>query len=259
MPGTTGHWSAHPVEINIEAPTANPGVSFEVDAPAKSKPASRILRSLRAAAAVRDPCRPRWGAPKLGRPTAVGFLATSMIDQLTTCPQLFRILTILMSSKPEQEHDVNDDRAATLQLVIALGRSMQAIERGVRPHLVEAGLSLTEFAVLEVLYHKGALPLGQIRDRILVTGASTTYVVKKLEERGLMRRRTCTEDQRIVFGELTPRGRALIDKVFPAHVDRLRDVTAVLSASEKRATSKLLRRLSQHARHTTGESITEDD
>src|SRR2546427_3139986 len=144
------------------------------------------------------------------------------------------------------------DRAATLQLIIALGRALQAIERGVRPHLVQCGLGMTEFAVLEVLYHKGALPLGEIRDRILVTGASTTYVVKKLEERGLMRRRVCSEDQRIVFGELTPRGRALIDKVFPAHVDRLRDVTGALSASEKRATSKLLRRLSKHARHTTG-------
>ena len=76
-----------------------------------------------------------------------------------------------------------------MQLVIALGRAVQAIEQGVRPHLAECGLGMTEFAVLEVLYHKGALPLGELRDRILVTGASTTYVVKKLEERGLMRRR----------------------------------------------------------------------
>src|SRR5215210_3010706 len=118
------------------------------------------------------------------------------------------------------------ERTATLQLVIALSRAFQALERGVRPHLAEHGLGLTEFAVLEVLYHKGVLPLGEIRDRILVTGASTTYVVKKLEERGLMRRRTSPEDQRVVFGELTARGRAQLDKVFPAHVDRLRDVMA---------------------------------
>lgn len=162
-----------------------------------------------------------------------------------------------MRNEPEQ--DTNGDRAATLQLIIALGRSTQAIERGIRPHLAACGLSLTEFAVLEVLYHKGALPLGEIRDRILVTGASTTYVVKKLEERGLMRRRTSAEDQRVVFGELTPKGRALMDKVFPAHVDRLRHVMAGLSASEKRAASQLLRRLGQHARRTTGERITEDD
>jgi len=152
-----------------------------------------------------------------------------------------------------------DDRAATLQLVIAVARSYQALEQGVRPQLAGQGLAMTEFAVLEVLYHKGALPLGEIRDRILVTGASTTYVVKKLETRGLMRRRTSAEDQRIVFGELTPKGRALLDAVFPAHVARLRQIMACLSVAEKRAAARLLRRLSQHARRTIGERVTDDD
>jgi MarR family transcriptional regulator, 2-MHQ and catechol-resistance regulon repressor len=178
---------------------------------------------------------------------------------LTACHDIFRILNIVTVRTREPERAIDGDRAATLQLVIALGRSVQAIERAVRPHLTECGLGLTEFAVLEVLYHKGALPLGEIRDRILVTGASTTYVVKKLEDRGLMRRRTSAEDLRVAFGELTPKGRALMDKVFPAHVDRLCQVMAGLSASEKRAAAQLLRRLSQHARRTTGERITEDD
>ena len=159
----------------------------------------------------------------------------------------------------QSELATDGDRTATLHLVIALGRAIQAIERGVQPHLRESGLGLTEFGVLEVLYHKGPLALGEIRDRILVTGASTTYVVKKLEDRGLMRRRTSAEDQRVVFGELTPKGRTLMDKVFPAHVDRLRQVTAGLSASEKRAASQLLRRLTQEARRITGERITDDD
>ena len=154
---------------------------------------------------------------------------------------------------------VDGDRTATLQLIIALGRALQALELGVRPHLVESGLSLTEFAVLEVLYHKGALPLGQIRDRILVTGASTTYVVKKLEERGLMRRRTSDHDQRVVFGELTANGRALIDEVFPGHVKRLQEATGGLSESQKRETSRLLRALTDHARRFAGERSTEHD
>ena len=151
------------------------------------------------------------------------------------------------------------DRAATLQLVIALARAYQAIEQGVRPPLAKQGLGMTEFAVLEVLYHKGALPLGELRDRILVTGASTTYVVKKLEDRGLMRRRTCADDQRVTFGELTAKGRALIDEVFPEHVDRLREILGGLSVSEKQAATRLLRRLSHHARQTTGERVTDDD
>src|SRR3954471_1844174 len=159
----------------------------------------------------------------------------------------------------ERKDGGGQERTATLQLVIALSRAFQAVERGVRPHLAEHGLGLTEFAVLEVLYHKGVLPLGEIRDRILVTGASTTYVVKKLEDRGLMRRRTSATDQRVVFGELTPKGRMLMDKVFPAHVDRLRQVTAGLSASEKRAAAQLLRRLTHAARRVTGERTAADD
>ena len=151
------------------------------------------------------------------------------------------------------------DRAPTLQLVIALARAFQAIEQGVRPQLAEHGLSMTEFAVLEVLYHKGARPLGEVRDRILVTGASTTYVVKKLEERGLLRRRPCLDDGRVVFGELTAKGRALIDRLFPAHVARLQELMAPLSATEKREAARLLRRLSRHVRHTTGERMTDDD
>ena len=160
---------------------------------------------------------------------------------------------------PQRAAASDDDRAATLQLVIALGRALQALERAVRPYLTASGLGLTEFAVLEVLYHKGPLPLGEIRDRILLTGASTTYVVKKLEERGFMRRRACAEDQRIVFGELTPKGRALIEEVFPGHVERLRHAMAGLSLSQKRDASRLLRALSLHARRTTGERVTEDD
>ena len=151
------------------------------------------------------------------------------------------------------------DRAATLQLIIALGRALQALEQAVGPHLVEHGLSLTEFAVLEVLHHKGPLRLGEIRDRILLTGASKTYVVKKLEERGLLRRRGCAEDSRVVFGELTTKGRALIEQVFPAHVDLLQQAMAGLSVSQKRDTVRLLRALRQHARRAAGERLTEED
>ena len=142
---------------------------------------------------------------------------------------------------------VEDDRDATLRLTIALGRAYRAIERGVRPQLAERGLGLSEFAVLEALYHKGPMTLGEIRDRILVTGASTTYVVKKLEDRGLVRRVASTDDQRTVIGELTQKGRALIADVFPDHEERLCQLTSGLSVSDKRAATALLRTLATGA------------
>lgn len=76
---------------------------------------------------------------------------------------------------------------------------------------------------------------------------------------GLVRRRPSAEDGRVVFGELTPKGRALMDDVFPGHVDRLYQVMAVLSVSEKRRVSELLRRLSRYARRRIGDRATEDD
>jgi MarR family 2-MHQ and catechol resistance regulon transcriptional repressor len=151
------------------------------------------------------------------------------------------------------------DRSATLQLIIALARAAQALRQEVRPQLAQWGLGMTEFAVLEVLYHKGILPLGEIRDRILVTGASTTYVVKRLEKRGLVRRKASTEDQRVVFGELTPKGRALIQEVFPDHVEQLRHLTAGLSVPQKHEATRLLWLLGKHAHLAAGERITADD
>ena len=150
------------------------------------------------------------------------------------------------SEVPERSAEL--DRSATLRLLIALARAPQAIEQSVRPHLAQFGLGMTEFAVLEVLLHKGALPLGELRDLILVTGASTPYVVRRLEQRGLMRRRTSDKDRRVVFGELTSKGRTLIGEVFPAHTQRLREVMAGLSVAEKREASGLLNRLGERAR-----------
>ena len=100
------------------------------------------------------------------------------------------------ATRNPRDGETDLDRSATLQLVIALARALKEIDKWVRPHLARQGLGVTEFAVLEVLYHKAPLPLGEIRDQILVTGASTTYIVKKLEQRGLMRRRRSGEDQR---------------------------------------------------------------
>jgi MarR family transcriptional regulator, 2-MHQ and catechol-resistance regulon repressor len=98
--------------------------------------------------------------------------------------------------------------------------------------------------VLEVLYHKGPLTPGEICDRILVTGASTTDVVSKLEERGPVRRVAGADDQRTVIGELTQKGHALIADVFPDHVvEQLRRLMSGLSVADEHAAATLLRRL----------------
>ena len=127
--------------------------------------------------------------------------------------------------------------------MIAIGRAYRALERGVRPSLAEHGLGLSEFAVLEILLHKGPLSLGAIGSRILVSGASITYVVTKLEDRGLVRRTPSPSDQRVIIAELPEAGRALIRGVFPDHVETLCRLMADLTEAEKRGAARVLRRL----------------
>ena len=140
------------------------------------------------------------------------------------------------------------DRTAALRLLIVMTRALRAVTEPSRQHLKGWDLSPTEFGVLEALYHKGPLPLSSLAELVLITGASMTYAVKQLERRGLMGRRSSAEDQRVVFGELTDAGRALIAKVFPEHTEQIRQGMRGLSRPEKRQAAELLKKLGIGAR-----------
>ena len=139
------------------------------------------------------------------------------------------------------------DVATSLKLWVVMTRALRSVEDHLRRQVEAQGLSLTEFAVLEVLLHKGPLPIGEIGDRILLTSGSMTYVLDKLQKRALIRRRPCDADRRVLYAELTPEGRRLIEAVFPEHAALIADVLAGLSVEEQRTATDLLRRLGHAA------------
>jgi len=102
---------------------------------------------------------------------------------------------------------------------------------------------MTEFSVLMVLWQQGPTPLGELSERILLTGASTTYTVKKLEKRGLIARESRSEDKRVVTGVITEKGRTLAKKIAPLHLTELAEATYRLSTEEKKTVTHLLRKL----------------
>ena len=73
---------------------------------------------------------------------------------------------------------------SALKLFIVLSRAHKVIHECTNQFFQENGLNPTEFAVLELLYHKGKQPLQQIGNKILLASGSITYVVDKLEGRG---------------------------------------------------------------------------
>lgn len=133
------------------------------------------------------------------------------------------------------------DVALTLWVVLA--RAFDSVERHSRASIARFGLGTTEFGVLEVLYHKGELPVCDVQRRILVESSSTTYVVDKLVRRGLVRRRRSDTDRRSVRLALTAAGRRLIQRVFPSHAQAIRHAVGALPADAQRQAIRLLRTL----------------
>ena len=137
-----------------------------------------------------------------------------------------------------------------LKLTVVLGKAQGSLAAHARAHAASHGLTMGEFVVLEVLYHKGELLLGELQRRILVSTGGVTYLVDRLEEKGLVERRDCATDRRARYAALTRQGRVLIERIFPEHAEWLERAVAGLTQGEQRTAIALLRALGRHAEET---------
>jgi MarR family 2-MHQ and catechol resistance regulon transcriptional repressor len=104
------------------------------------------------------------------------------------------------------------------------------------------GLGDSEFRVLEVLLHKGPLPVNTIGPKVWLTPGSISVAVDRLEKRALVRR-TNTDDRRVRLVELTAKGRVLITKTFREHAAAMEVAAGVLSSAERLTLLRLLKKL----------------
>jgi len=142
---------------------------------------------------------------------------------------------------PTTKHATAQERA--LKLFVVLTRAASAIHRRLHSKIDLHDLTLTEFSILEALYHKGPLLLGDVQRKILLSSGGVTYTVDRLAEKGLVERRECPSDRRARYAALTAKGEALISSIFPDHADRIEETMAVLSPREQTELIDLLRRL----------------
>ena len=140
-----------------------------------------------------------------------------------------------------------DREAVALKLWVVLARAYAAVSERAARDVARHGLTLAEFAVMEALYHKGQLLLGEVQKKILVSSGGVTYLVDRLEQRGLVERRLCAEDRRARYAALTPQGQELMDRIFPEHAECIAEVAGVLTPEEQLEVRRMLRDLGRHA------------
>src|SRR6267154_2077137 len=126
-------------------------------------------------------------------------------------------------------------------------KAMHAISRYALAALEKSGLGDSDFRVLEVLLHKGPLPVNVIGPKVNLTPGSISVAIDRLVAKGLVSRAECTEDRRIRIVALTARGKGLITPVFRAHAATMEKVFAGLSSSELRLLEQSLKHIGKQA------------
>jgi MarR family transcriptional regulator, 2-MHQ and catechol-resistance regulon repressor len=153
--------------------------------------------------------------------------------------------------------EVDADTAESLKLWVVLSRAQAAVSAHVAADVQRSGLTLTEFAILEALYHRGAMLLGEVQRRILVSSGGITFLVDRLVAKGLVERQECPSDRRARYAALTPDGEALIARIFPGHAAMIARAVSTLTAEEQQVAVKLLRRLGRGAAALAREEASE--
>src|ERR1700733_1984283 len=143
------------------------------------------------------------------------------------------------------------------RLWLVLARPHKAIGGYIEGCLTAQGLGLSDFMVLEVLLHKGPLPISAIGEKVLLASASMTSAIDRLEKRGLVDRRSCNSDRRLRYVELTDCGKAFIEEIYARHEVDLERVSAALSSEERNTMYEGLKKLGQAAKTATLEQSRE--
>lgn len=136
---------------------------------------------------------------------------------------------------------------AATHVWLVLWKAARAIGQNAMRSVSALGLGLSDFAVLEVLLHKGPQPVNVIGKKVLLTSASITAAVDRLESRKLVQRRADSKDRRSRIVQLTKTGRHLIERAFQKHAMDMEETMAVLRPVERVELIRLLKKVGMWA------------
>jgi MarR family 2-MHQ and catechol resistance regulon transcriptional repressor len=125
-------------------------------------------------------------------------------------------------------------------LLIKMHRIINQIDRQTAHIAAEYDLTLSQFGVLEALYHLGDLTVGEVKEKILSSDGTIPVVVRNLEKRGLIVRKKDPRDKRKSILSLTEEGEKVISEAYPANEEMIRDQLSVLTKEEKSQLADIL-------------------
>lgn len=126
-------------------------------------------------------------------------------------------------------------------------KSSQSIQKLIKQDFLKKDINLNEYAVMELLYHRGDQPIQSIGKRILMGGGSITYVIDKLENKGFLSRESSKEDRRKIYACITEKGKSYMDQRVPEHEQLISTIFEEWDDDEVEDAINLLKRIGIHA------------
>lgn len=140
-----------------------------------------------------------------------------------------------------------NEKEARINAFTVFIKSSQSVQKLIKQDFLKKEINLNEYAVMELLYHKGDQPIQAIGKKILMGGGSITYVIDKLEKKKFLYRRKCPEDRRVMFACMTDEGRAYMDKRVTEQEALINTIFDEWNDDEVEDAIKLLKRIGMHA------------
>jgi len=142
-----------------------------------------------------------------------------------------------------EKHMYGKLNSLNLRLLIALSRTNKKIHKRSAGIFNSGGLTTAQFAVLDVLYHKGSLNINEITKSVLSTGGNMTVVISNMEKIKLISRCIDPEDKRSNMISITEEGRCRFEEIFPNHLKDIEMCFSTLTDEEKNSLITLLKKI----------------
>ena len=133
-------------------------------------------------------------------------------------------------------------------------KAWQSMSRYLLPSLLDEGLGESDFRVLEVLLHKGPMPVNAIGPKVYLNPGAVSVAVDRLYKKGFVSRVECSEDRRVRTVSLTEEGRRMFVPLFRRHAALIKRAFQDVSIEELQQIELVLKKIGKRA-----ESFAEDE
>ena len=138
--------------------------------------------------------------------------------------------------------DTSWEKNSDIHLQIILQKAVKSINNKIGKDFREKGITVSQFSVLDVLYTKGEMRVCELIEKALSTSGNITVVIKNMEQKGWLYKKTCPTDKRAFLVGLTDEGKKLFETLLPEHRNEIKNTYSILSSEEKQELIKILRK-----------------